>query len=65
MNNTCSANARLVKQMLVISGDNYIRQNREDGKGTINHVSEHIYLGVRITKDGNHQPEINDRINRG
>jgi hypothetical protein len=22
-------------------------------------------LGVRITKDGNHEPEINDRINRG
>jgi hypothetical protein len=37
----------------------------EDGKGTINHVSENIYLGVRITKDGNHEPEINDRINRG
>jgi len=22
-------------------------------------------LGVRITKDGNHEPEINDRINKG
>ena len=22
-------------------------------------------MGVRITKDGNHEPEINDRINRG
>jgi hypothetical protein len=22
-------------------------------------------LGVRVTKDGNHGPEINDRINRG
>ena len=22
-------------------------------------------MGVRITKDGNHDPEINDRINRG
>jgi len=22
-------------------------------------------LGVRITKDGNHEPEINDRINGG
>ena len=29
------------------------------------HVSEYVYLGVRITKDGNHEPEINDRINRG
>ena len=24
-----------------------------------------LILGVRITKDGNHEPEINDRINRG
>ena len=37
----------------------------EGGKGTISHVSENIYLGVRITKDGNHEPEINDRINKG
>jgi hypothetical protein len=37
----------------------------EDGKGTVNHVSEYVCLGVRITKDGNHKPEINDRINRG
>jgi hypothetical protein len=22
-------------------------------------------LGVRITKDGNHEPEINDRVNKG
>ena len=35
----------------------------EDGKRTISHVSKNIYLGVRITKDGNHEPEINDRIN--
>jgi hypothetical protein len=35
----------------------------EDGKGTIRHVSENIYLEVRITKDGNHETEINDRIN--
>ena len=37
----------------------------EDGKGTISHVNEYNYLGVRITKVGNHEPEINDRINRG
>jgi hypothetical protein len=37
----------------------------ENGKGTINHVNEYVYLGLRITKDGNHEPEINDRINRG
>jgi hypothetical protein len=29
------------------------------------HVSETVYLGVRITKYGNHEPEINDRISRG
>jgi len=37
----------------------------EDGKGTINYVNEYTYLGVKITKDGNHEPEISDRINRG
>jgi hypothetical protein len=37
----------------------------EDGKGIVSHVSEYTYLGLRITKDGNHEPEINDRINRG
>ena len=39
----------------------------EDGKGIIIHVNEYTstYLGVRITKDGNYEPEINDRINRG
>ena len=36
-----------------------------DGKGTIRHVSEYVYLWVRITKEGNHETEINDRINRG
>ena len=28
-------------------------------------VNEYTCLGVRITKDGNHEPEINHRINRG
>jgi len=37
----------------------------EVGKGIISHVNEYTYLGGRITKDGNHEPEINDRINRG
>ena len=37
----------------------------EDGKGIISHVNEYNYLGVRITKDENHEPEINDIINRG
>jgi hypothetical protein len=29
----------------------------EDGKGTISHVSEYVYLGVRITEGGNHEPD--------
>jgi hypothetical protein len=37
----------------------------EDGKGIINYVNEYIYLGVKITKDGNRDPDINDRINKG
>jgi len=37
----------------------------EDGKGIISHVNKCTYLGVRISKDGNHEPQINDRINRG
>ena len=36
----------------------------EDGKGILSHVNEYTYLGVRITKDGNHGPEINARIKR-
>jgi hypothetical protein len=47
------------------TGDTSRDLQLEDGKGTINHVSEYVYLGVRITKDGNQEPEINDRINRG
>ena len=37
----------------------------EDGKGAINYVNGYTYLGVKITKNGNHEPEINDGINRG
>jgi len=37
----------------------------EVGKGIINYVNECNYSGVKITKDGNHEREINDRINRG
>ena len=32
----------------------------EDRKGIVSHVNEYTYLGVKITKDGNHE-----RINRG
>ena len=35
------------------------------GKGIISHVNEYTYFGVRRTKDRNHEPEINDRINTG
>jgi hypothetical protein len=37
----------------------------KDGKGIMNYVNEYTYLGVKITKDGNHETEINDRINKG
>ena len=37
----------------------------EDRKGIISHVNEYTYFGVRITKDGNHEQQINERINRG
>ena len=35
----------------------------EDGKGIISDVNEYTYLGVRITKDGNHEPDIKDGFN--
>jgi len=41
-----------------------IGDTSRNGKGIISHVSEYVYLGVRITKDGNDEPEINDRINK-
>ena len=46
-------------------GDTLRDLQLEDGKGIISHVNEYIYLGVRINKNGNHEPESNDRINRG
>ena len=49
----------------VPQGDTSRNLQIKDGKGTISHVSEYVYLGVRITKDGNHKPEINDRISEG
>jgi hypothetical protein len=56
-------NIKKTKYMAI--GDTSRDLQLEDGKGTINHVSECVYLGVRITKDVNHEPEINDRINKG
>ena len=50
---------------LKLPGDTSRDLQLEDGKGIISHVNEYTYLGVRISKDGNHEPEINDRINRG
>jgi hypothetical protein len=49
----------------VAIGDTSRDLHLQEGKGSISHVSKPIYLGVRIIKDGNHEPEINDRINRG
>ena len=46
-------------------GDTLRDLQLEDGQEIISHVNESTYLGVRITKDGNHEPEINDRISRG
>jgi len=46
-------------------GDTLRDLQLEGGKGIISHVNEYTYLGVRINKDGNHEPEVNDRINRG
>jgi len=36
-----------------------------DWKGIISHVNKYTYLGVRIIKNGKHEPEINHRIKRG
>jgi hypothetical protein len=36
----------------------------ENGKGIISHENKYTYWRVRITKDVNHEPEINDRFNR-
>ena len=44
-------------------GDTLRDLKLEDVKGTISHVNEQVYLGVRITKDGNHEPNI-DSINK-
>jgi hypothetical protein len=37
----------------------------EEGKGIRRNVNEDNYLGVRITKDGSHEPEFNEKINKG
>jgi len=55
-------NVKKTKYMAI--GDTSRDLQLEDGKG-ISHVNEYNYLGVRITKDGNHKPEIDDRIKRG
>ena len=56
-------NVKKTKYMAI--GDTSRDLQLEDRKGIISHVNEYTYLGVRITKDGNHKPEINDRINTG
>jgi hypothetical protein len=56
-------NIKETKYMAI--GDTSRDLQLENGKGTISQVSEYVYLRVRITKDGNHEPEISDRINKG
>jgi hypothetical protein len=56
-------NVKKTKYMAI--GDTSRDLQLEDGKGTISHVNEHTYLGVRINKGGNYEPEISNRINRG
>jgi hypothetical protein len=40
-------------------GDTLRDLQLEDWKGIISHVNECTYLRVRISKDGNYEPEIN------
>jgi len=56
-------NIKKTKYMAI--GDTSRDLQLEAGKRTVSRVNEYVYLGVRITKDGNHKPEINDRINKG
>jgi len=56
-------NIKKTKYMTI--GDTSKDLQLEDRKGIISHANEYTYLGVRITKVGNHEPQINDRINRG
>ena len=44
-------------------GDTSRELQLEDGEEIKRHVNEFTYLGVRITKEGDHEPEINDKIN--
>jgi hypothetical protein len=55
----------MLKTKYIAIGDTSRDLQLADGKGIMSHVSEYTYLVVRITKDGYHEPEINDRINRG
>ena len=43
-------------------GDTLRDLQLQDEKGIISHVNEYTYLEVGITKDGNHEPEINDKL---
>jgi hypothetical protein len=60
----CGLKLNVKKTKYMAIGDTSRDLQLEDGKGIISHVSEYTDLGVRITKDGNHEPEI-DRINTG
>ena len=47
-------NVKKTKCMAI--GDTSRDLQLEDGKGIISHVNEYTYMGVRISKDGNHEP---------
>jgi len=55
-------NVKKTKYMVIGNTSRYLQL--EDGKGIISHAKAYTYLRVRITTEGNHKPEINDRINR-
>jgi hypothetical protein len=55
----------LKKTKYMAIGDTSRDLQLEDGKGTISHVSETIYLGVRIIKMEITNQKLIDRINKG
>jgi hypothetical protein len=47
----CGLKLNVKKTKYMAIGDTSRDLQLEDGKGTINHVSEYVYLGVRMTKN--------------
>jgi len=61
----CLSSARKTKSVIVSTLHSHVKTLRPVTCNYTHHVNEITYLGVRITWDGNHEPEIHDRINRG